>query len=411
MRQPRSGKPVVDAVAAFIGWSIFLPIGVKYPLLLGATAWGLWHLKLNSTLRHLRAEPSITLALLFWAWSALTGLWSAGPWNEVAAQVGLYALVLCIPVIGQSFPTGRALRAIRHFCIAAGVVGVVCLLHSWGLLPARDSWVWKSTATAEGNQKIVSSLLLALGCALALREAALSRLQAGGGAATWVWCAVACAAAAGLASQDRRTGMATLPVLLVMLGTGLVLAPRASRQKRVGMAIAAGFCCLAVGVGTPGVRDRFTEGFAEIANYSSSGDVANSWGMRLRMVEQSLQMAAESPIFGHGLGSWHTLWTQRVPAGSLLYDQRTPHNEYLLVMTQCGLVGLALWLALLWTQATRGLRSVSTQVVPASLLVWGALAWAGLFNTVVRDAKFGVPLVMLAALAWAGSRRPVTDEP
>jgi hypothetical protein len=42
--------------------------------------------------------------------------------------------------------------------------------------------------------------------------------------------------------------------------------------------------------------------------------------------------------------------------------------------------------------------------VPASLLVWGALAWAGFFNVVLRDGKFAVPLLMLAALAWAGAR-------
>jgi len=404
MSQATRGTPAAAVTAAFVGWSIFLPIGVKYPLLLGATAWGLWQLRRQGGFSHVKAEPAMRLAVLFWAWSAVSALWTAGPWQEAAGQVGLYALVLCVPVIGQTLPAGWALRAMQHFCVAAGAVGGLCLLQSWALLPAPDAWVWHSAVTPEGNQRIVTSLLLALGCALALREAIQVRLQGRGGMAAWGWCAVACAAAAGLASQDRRTGMVTLPVLVLILGMGLALAQRAGRRQRVGLALTALLCCLAVGVGTPGVRDRFAEGFKELASYSATGDVANSWGMRLRMVEKSVEMATERPIAGHGLGSWATLWTQRVPAHSLLADQRTPHNEYLLVLTQTGLVGLVLWLGVLWAHATRGLWRSGARVVPASLLVWGALAWAGFFNVVLRDGKFAVPLLMLAALAWAGAR-------
>ena len=37
----------------------------------------------------------------------------------------------------------------------------------------------------------------------------------------------------------------------------------------------------------------------------------------------------------------------------------------------------------------------------AALLVWAAMAAAGFFNVILRDGRFAVPLLMVAALAWA----------
>lgn len=389
--------------AACVGWSIFLPIGVKYPLLLGATAWGLWQLQQPAGLQRIQAEPAARWALIFWVWSAMTLMWTEGTWPEALAQLGLYSLLLCVPVIGGILAAKWAQRALRHFCIGSGVVGSLCLLNNWALLPVPEHWIWRSTLTAEGNQRIVISLLIALGCAMSLREALLARTQGAGLWATLGWGAVACAAAAGLASQDRRTGMTTLPVLLLVLTMGWAVSEGASRVKRSAVAAAAVMCCVALGVGTPTVRERFAEGLGQLSRYNATENVANSWGMRLRMAEQSVQMVADSPLAGHGLGSWERLWTQRVPAGSLLAAQRTPHNEYLLVVVQTGLPGLILLLVALWTHATRDLRQNLFPVVPASLMVWSALAWAGLFNVVLRDAKFALPLLMLAALAWPGA--------
>jgi len=397
LREPADG----DVLAVCIGWSVFAPVGLKYPLLLGATLWGLWQLRQQNAFGRVWSEPAARWALAFWAWSALTALWSAGPWQDALAQIGLYSLLLSVSLIGVILPGYWARRTLQNFSIAAGVVGSMCLLKSWEYLPAPDAWLWKSTVTAEGNQRIVTSLLLAVGCTLALREAWLSWQSGTVRWATLGWCAVACAAALGLASQDRRTGMVTLPVLLLLLSAGMMRARHTSRTKIWTTALAAVACCVALGAASPDVRDRFAEGLGELARYDTTGEVATSWGMRLRMVEQSVQMASESRIAGHGLGSWVTLWTQRVPKDSLLAQQRTPHSEFLLVAVQTGLIGTILFLATLWTQATRGLRMNQGSMVPASLLVWGALAWAGLFNVVLRDAKFALPLLMLAALAWS----------
>jgi O-antigen ligase len=75
-----------------------------------------------------------------------------------------------------------------------------------------------------------------------------------------------------------------------------------------------------------------------------------------------------------------------------------------MVASQAGLLGLTLLIGWLLAQLRTALRQGDAGV-PA-LLVWLAMAGAGLFNVVLRDAKFGVPLLMLAALATAAARLP-----
>jgi len=114
----------------------------------------------------------------------------------------------------------------------------------------------------------------------------------------------------------------------------------------------------------------------------------------------------ERPWLGHGVGSWETLWQARTRSGTMLAANRTPHNEYLLLAQQVGLPGAALLLALLVACARAALRSGPAGL--PMLMVWLAIGWAGLFNAVLRDAKFALPLLLLAGLTAALSHGEVT---
>jgi hypothetical protein len=151
MSQAHWGTPAVAVTAAFVGWSIFLPIGVKYPLLLGATAWGLWQLRRQGGFSHVKAEPAMRLAVLFWAWSAVSALWTAGPWQEAAGQVGLYALVLCVPVIArEARAQGKRWRAHLAHLVVHGA------LHAQGHDHETD-------AEAARMERLETRLLAGLG--------------------------------------------------------------------------------------------------------------------------------------------------------------------------------------------------------------------------------------------------------
>lgn len=304
-----------------------------------------------------------------------------------------------MPFIALACPAAAARRGLRHFVWASVLVAGLTVLDRFHPLPA--SVFWDSTVQAMGNQRIVTSLLLALGVALALIEAADAQ-QTPTRRVLWLLAAVVTALA--LTLQDRRTGMVALPVLLA----ALAVSRQRTRPHAVwrSAALLGGVALLAALTWqqSTSVRARFDEGLGELRAYQPTGVVATSWGMRMRMIDVTLDMVREKPLLGHGLGSWLTQWRQRTQGGGqLLEAQMTPHNEYLLITEQAGLVGLAVWLAVLATFLATAWRA--GRAGEAALMVFVALAWSALFSVAIRDAKFAMSLLTLAGLAVAAAVR------
>ncbi|HSQ71966.1 MAG TPA: O-antigen ligase family protein [Rubrivivax sp.] len=296
-----------------------------------------------------------------------------------------------LPLLGAALPAPLAQSALQRFVVAAGLVATLLLLEHAGALP--PSPLWQTTVDAEGNQRIAMSMLLGLGAAIGLWHAT----QAGAVAPRLGWLALAVLITVGLSLQSRRTGFIVLPMALVAWG----LASQAG-WRRLGVVGAIVACSALAWMGSDNVRARFAEGLAEVRQYESVDTLTTSWGQRLRMFEVTAAMVRERPWSGHGIGSWQPLWQQRTTSGAMLNSHNTPHNEYLLLAQQAG-VPAALMLLWLIVEAVRTAMRARRQGVP-SLMVWTALACAALFNVVLRDAKFALPLLILAACAAAAQR-------
>jgi O-antigen ligase len=65
--------------------------------------------------------------------------------------------------------------------------------------------------------------------------------------------------------------------------------------------------------------------------------------------ENTVELIARRPLFGHGTGSFRTAYGELVRGRPGLYGRRThdPHNQYLNIASELGLVGLAVFLAIL----------------------------------------------------------------
>lgn len=376
-------------------WACYAPLGLKYAAWLAAVALAAATLHRRRSWAAAAQLPGAAALLGLFAWMALSALWSPAPWPRIGTHLWMYGLPLGALVLATACPRDAARRALAHFVAASALVGLLSMLHAWGALP--DAALWHSMFFAEGNQRIVTSVLLALGAALAAWMAAGSGRPAH---RAW-WLAAGALAAAGLATQDRRTGILLLPVLLCAWA---LLAPRRWAARSV-LATLVALGALGVWSTSDSVRARFAEGVAELRGYVPGDDVATSWGQRLRMVELTAGMVHEHPLVGHGLGSWPLLWKHRVTAGTLLAGNTTPHNEYLLVAVQSGLPGGLLLVAWLGLSIAASVRSGGPGV-PA-LMVWLALALSGLVHAVLRDAKFALPLLLLAATA-AALHRPAS---
>lgn len=385
-------RPWLSRVAIAMSWAIYLPLGAKYAtwlLALGLSAVALTHAGDRAGFWR---QPVALPGMLLVGWLGLSGLWSPAPLALQAAHLGHYALLLAMPLVAAALPPQAAAAALRHFCAASGVVGLLLAMEAFKLLP--PSLLWHSSVDAEGNQRIANSLMLALGVALCLWQAMQVRLSR----SRLAWLGLALIIALGLAMQDRRTGLLTLPLILLAWALAAPIAPW--RRATLGLLV----CMAATGVWqvSDNVRARMEEGLRELRQYQSTDAVANSWGQRVRMLQVTGQMVAETPLIGHGLASWRLLWQQRVQAGTQLHDETTPHNEYLLLAHQAGLPAV---LMLLWLvgAAFRRAWQAGHSGMP-SLMVWTSFAAAAMGNVVLRDAKFSLPLLMVATCCAAVQR-------
>lgn len=382
---------ILAAGVTFAACTPYLPLGLQYTAYLGCGVAALSVLRQSGRLPHLLNHPVFQAAALLWTWLLLSAAWSPAPGTTIVSHAWTYSLMLWVTPIALACDAASARRALHAFVAATSVLALVVLADHGGLLPS--SLPWRPFLGVIGNQRISFSLLLALSATLALHLS----LQAGTPRRRYGLALGVALCLAGLALQDRRTGMLAAPVLLA----ALAMAYLRSWPRRLALLAVISAAAVSVWHWVPQVQQRFAEGAAELRSYRSDGDVSSSWGMRARMLEVTARMTAERPLVGHGLGSWVTRWRERVSGSAALLGNTTPHNEYLLLMVQGGLVALAA-LLLLAVRAVRGLARRGQAAVPA-VLVLTAIAWAALFNVVLRDSKFALPLLTLSALAWAAS--------
>ena len=72
--------------------------------------------------------------------------------------------------------------------------------------------------------------------------------------------------------------------------------------------------------------------------------------IRFVFVRESLNRIIEKPIFGYGTGSFGTIFSEEVKSGHTFDMHTTPHNQYLYVWFELGIVGLVLLLLIFYHQ-------------------------------------------------------------
>jgi O-antigen ligase len=104
-------------------------------------------------------------------------------------------------------------------------------------------------------------------------------------------------------------------------------------------------------IGSHKFHDRVNQVASDIANYQK-GNEATSIGLRMTFARYSFTVIKAHPLFGVGTGSFPTLYQQM---NGPKIDENTwpthPHNEYIAMLFQIGIVGLLIFCSWLMTQA------------------------------------------------------------
>lgn len=140
------------------------------------------------------------------------------------------------------------------------------------------------------------------------------------------------------------------------------------------------------------LKDRIDNMSEGVQAYKQT-ETDTSIKMRLEFYENSLNLLTEKPIFGHGTGSFSYEY-QKLAQDKEINPTKNPHNEYLMIGVQWGVIGIALFIALLyimWLKAT---------MMAQGLIV--TIAVGCLFNSFWLDSTEGHLFAYLIGIFYGG---------
>jgi O-antigen ligase len=200
-----------------------------------------------------------------------------------------------------------------------------------------------------------------------------------------------------------RTGM------LVFIGLALItFFQKLSLQKSLVACVVA--CSLIAGLflTSDNFASRIKLAITEIEDYQPDAQESrSSMGMRFDWWQNSIDIIREKPLLGHGVGSFAHI-QGRLIEGSSTKPTDNPHNEYLLLTAQVGLVGTALFIGWLATIFFTSFTLDPKTRHPVQYVVV-AMATGCLMNSFLFDSHQGHFFAVIAGLLCAGQRAAGAD--
>lgn len=129
------------------------------------------------------------------------------------------------------------------------------------------------------------------------------------------------------------------------------------------------------------LQQRIKLGLEEKAHYKTDENFT-SVGTRMVFAENTWELIQQNPVLGYGTSSFKNVFSPHV--AKKYQDWRgkpatDPHNQYLFVWLENGLIGLLIFLAYLYTAIKQGAKQQPYGAIAASVLV--AIATSSLFNS------------------------------
>lgn len=148
------------------------------------------------------------------------------------------------------------------------------------------------------------------------------------------------------------------------------------------------------------ISSGLTNTTSDIKSYSD-GDSYSSVGLRLEWHKNSLQIIKESPLFGHGTGSFKNEYAKFLGNGDERLSSENPHNDYLWLSVELGFLGGFLLLILLISAAWQGRNlEIAWKLTLYAMLV--GMGISTLANSFFTDNITGLAFVLLTCALLSG---------
>ena len=367
-----------------------------------------------------RSAPVVAGVILA-AW-ALTSAGLAGDLGGARSTVALLAGVLAVILIGRRTSSAQRVFLVEGLLVVGTLVALLGWMGvAWRIEPlAIDSGAWRAASTltyanaAAGLLVPLALTSLALGSARPERVASVictfglligvgATLSRGGalalvagsvtamvllGSRRFLRAAAAPAAGAAIALAGLVPSMTAGGPPRPWVATGALVVGLAVTLLGASRGWGRSLTVLLLGVAIVAVVAVFA--VAEARGVFGVGRFTLASPDRVEEARAALRLAAEHPVSGVGPGAAVMAW--EAPDGTMVAT-RFAHNEYLQVLAELGVVGLALVLTLLGAMAATVWRSV--KVVSAELRAGAAAGLVALAVHSAVDFLWHVPVIPL----------------
>jgi O-antigen ligase len=366
----------------------------------------------NPALRRPLRSPPALLALALLLLLVAGTSWSIAPLPDIETALRKYAKLLVLPIaicLGWRIP-GLGARSLRYALAGSAVLATATYLVWLGWMPTSKLGWWSVGAASDPvvfRNHITIGILLGFAanvCLLAAtyRKTTRARLLA---VSAGIYFSVPT-----VYLLQGRTGYVTLFIGLVIV---FLLRTRMTPLRTV-----SGLAAITLlFVGFYAVSPNFKTRTDALVTDVRSGDERSPNGLRMSFMRVGVQAVATSPLIGLGTGSFAEAYAptaERVWASTMgtAIPRHQPHSEFLLIATQLGLAGFAIYLGMLATLGRAALagRSFETDVF---MLLWVIYVVASTFNSLIWDPTEGYWFLLLSGSLYADCmrRRPVAPQP
>lgn len=304
-------------------------------------------------------------------------------------------------------------KAQHAFLAAMGLTLLLSFLVGLGLLPVQH---WMNTIATPDNPVIFHSHITQNNMmAFAVFLALLNLRDAASRGVRVAWGLFALLGTINvLFMVQGRTGYVILLVLLGWFAWSTLARHMRGLGKawgwRQGIAVILVLLGLAAAAyqASPRLHDRAGLVASEFHAWQPDHGKDTSTGRRLDFYHNTLQIVQQHPVFGVGTGGFADAFMQQTQ-GKDVMQTRNPHNEYLMITVQTGVIGLALLLYLFYTQwRCSALLDTSFRQDAARGLVFAYLT-NSMFNSPLLDHADGLFFAFMTAVLFANLKPAVNS--
>lgn len=352
----------------------------------------------------IRVSLPAMMALFLFALLTLGAFYGDASVREAARYCTKYSDLLFLPVFVLLFRAPHTRRAGIYALAAALLASILLSFALRAGMPRPPFFASETLFFVPFKKNLTHSVLVALAAFLFFQLALAARLR------IWRagWIIAATLSVINLAFVvPGRTGYVIAGSLLLYTGYALWR----YRGLVAMMAFGVLFAVLVYHVSDP-ARERFDRAIHEYTTWTAADvrasgkhsyadDPESSIGLRLSFYRVTLEIIRDHPIVGVGTGGFPKAYAKRIK-GTDLFPTDNPHNEYLLIASQLGIVGLGLLLLLFyfhWRLAPRLATPLETHLARGLLLT---IAVGCLFNSFLLDHTEGLLFAWMTGLLYGG---------